>query len=239
LTDWHLQIISAPVKISGSSVVKSDKTYTPWIIGTDANATSGPAKAWLDTLSSLGMTADTTRFANRDVLDKWIYDQIAVYKDHPAFYGVMLADEPSYHNAYCYGEIYKSLKRIMPDIYVPLENDSSHYFFNKMANSGILFQYAFDYADSHRKEILNYGDVKNFNKNFVFTNAMFDELMRRTEEKKITGNKADKDKARELSEPLFKAYVARDVFGDEAFYVLYEPIDEILQEAISKLKDEI
>ena len=128
---------------------------------------------------------------------------------------------------------------IMPDIYVPLENDSSHYFFNKMANSGILFQYAFDYADAHRKKILSYGDVKNFDKKFVFTDAMFDELMRRAEEKKITGNKADKDKARELSEPLFKAYVARDVFGDEAFYVLYEPIDEILQKAISKLKAEI
>ena len=128
---------------------------------------------------------------------------------------------------------------IMPDIYVPLENDSSHYFFNKMANSGILFQYAFDYADAHRKKILSYGDVKKFDKKFVFTDAMFDELMRRAEEKKITGNKADKDKARELSEPLFKAYVARDVFGDEAFYVLYEPIDEILQEAISKLKAEI
>lgn len=125
---------------------------------------------------------------------------------------------------------------IMPDIYVPLENDSSHYFFNKMANSGILFQYAFDYADSHRKEILSYGDVKNFNKKFVFTDEMFKELMRRTEEKKIIGNKADKAKARELAEPLFKAYVARDVFGDEAFYVLYEPIDEILQEAILKLK---
>jgi carboxyl-terminal processing protease len=127
---------------------------------------------------------------------------------------------------------------IMPDIYVPLENDSSHYFFNKMANSGILFQYAFDYADSHRKEILSYGDVKNFNKKFVFTDEMFKELMRRTEEKKIIGNKADKAKARELAEPLFKAYVARDVFGDEAFYVLYEPIDEILQEAIDYISQQ-
>ena len=127
---------------------------------------------------------------------------------------------------------------IMPDIYVPLENDSSHYFFNKMANSGILFQYAFDYADSHRKEILSYGDVKNFDKKFVFTDEMFKELMRRTEEKKIIGNKADKAKARELAEPLFKAYVARDVFGDEAFYVLYEPIDEILQEAIDYISQQ-
>ena len=130
LTDWHLQIISAPIKISSDGPVNSDKTYVPWILGTDANATSGPAKEWLDTLSALGITADSTRFKDRDALDKWIYDQIAVYKDHPAFYGVMLADEPSYHNAYCYGEIYKSLKRVMPEIYVqynllPLEQNFS------------------------------------------------------------------------------------------------------------------
>jgi hypothetical protein len=30
--------------------------------------------------------------------------------------------------------------------------------------------------------------------------------------------------------------VARDVFGDEAFYVLYEPMDEILQKAVEVLK---
>ena len=66
---------------------------------------------------------------------------------------------------------------------------------------------------------------------------MFNELMQRTEEKKIKGTAADKAKARELSEPLFKAYVARDVFGDESFYLIYEPIDDILQKAISVLKN--
>ena len=126
---------------------------------------------------------------------------------------------------------------IMPDVYVPLENDSTHYFFNKMANNSILFQYAFDYSDMYRNEILKYGDVATFSKEFVLTDAMFDELMRRTEEQKIQGTEDEKAKARELSEPLFKAYVARNVFGDEAFYPLYEPLDEILQEAIDVLED--
>jgi carboxyl-terminal processing protease len=126
---------------------------------------------------------------------------------------------------------------IMPDVYVPLENDSTHYFFNKMANNSILFQYAFDYSDMYRNEILKYGDVATFSKEFVLTDAMFDELMRRTEEKKIQGTEDEKAKARELSEPLFKAYVARNVFGDEAFYPLYEPLDEILQESIDVLED--
>lgn len=124
---------------------------------------------------------------------------------------------------------------IMPDIYVPLQDDSTHYFFNKMANAGILFQYAFDYSDAHRADILKYDDVVEFNDKFIFTDAMFDELMRRAHDKKIKGNEVDKKIARELSEPLFKAYVARNVFGDEAFYPIYEPMDDILQEAIKQL----
>ena len=127
LTDWHLQVLSAPLKISGSSVVASDSTYVPWIIGTDASATSGEAAEYLGYLSSLGITVDSTRFATRDALDRFVYDQLAPYMDHPAFYGVMLADEPSYHNAYCYGEVYKSIKRVMAKCYVqynllPLEH---------------------------------------------------------------------------------------------------------------------
>ena len=127
LTDWHLQILSAPLKVSGSSVVASDSTYVPWIIGTDASATTGAAADYLGYLSSLGITVDSTRFTDRYALDKFVYSQLEPYMSHPAFYGVMLADEPSYHNAYCYGEIYKSIKRVMPDCYVqynllPLEH---------------------------------------------------------------------------------------------------------------------
>ena len=83
---------------------------------------------------------------------------------------------------------------------------------------------------------MNYGDAKTFNEKFVFTDAMFKELMKRTEDKNIKGNDADKAKARELAEPLFKAYVARNVFGDEAFYPIYEPMDEILQKALETLR---
>ena len=104
-----------------------------------------------------------------------------------------------------------------------------------MANAGIVFQYAFDYSDAHRADILKYDDVVEFNDKFIFTDAMFDELMRRPHDKKIEGNEVDEKIARELSEPLFKAYVARNVFGDEAFYPIYEPMDDILQEAIKQL----
>ena len=130
LTDWHFQILSKPITPTSDDLTVSNATYVPWIIAEDASATDGLAKEWLDIVSGMGLTMDTTRFVSRDALDNYVRAQLAQYKDHPAFYGVMLADEPSYHNAYCYGEIYKSIKRVMPECYVqynlmPMEQDTA------------------------------------------------------------------------------------------------------------------
>ncbi len=123
---------------------------------------------------------------------------------------------------------------IMPDVYVALKSDSTEYFFNKIVNASIVFQHAFDYSDSHRDEILKYADATTFDKKFKFTDNMFNDILKEAEEKNLTGTKEQKEVAKKLTAPLFKAYVARDIFGDDAFYKLYEPMDEILQEALKK-----
>ena len=121
---------------------------------------------------------------------------------------------------------------IMPDIYVPLKQDSTEYFFNKIVNASIVFQYAFDYSDAHRDEILKYGDEKNFDKNFKFTDKMWGDILKEAKTKKITGTDEQVEVAKAKTPQLFKAYVARNIFGDEAFYPLYEPLDEVLKEAL-------
>ena len=90
LTDKRIQNLSEPITVKGSEAPSG----TAWEIGANK------------------------RFRNLAALDSYIADCLSLYKDHPAFYGVMLGDEPSYHNAYCYGEVYKALKRLMPEIYV-------------------------------------------------------------------------------------------------------------------------
>ncbi len=89
LTDGRLQNLSEPVTISGTTV-----NGTAWAIGEGA------------------------RFSNQASLDAYVMSCLSLYKDHPAFYGVMLGDEPSYQNAYCYGQVYQSIKRVMPECYV-------------------------------------------------------------------------------------------------------------------------
>ena len=121
---------------------------------------------------------------------------------------------------------------IMPDVYVPLKQDSTEYFFNKIVNASIVFQYAFDYSDAHRDEIRKYGDERNFDKQFKFTDAMWNNILKEAKNKKITGTDEQKAVAKKMTSQLFKAYVARNIFGDEAFYPIYEPLDEVLKEAL-------
>lgn len=127
---------------------------------------------------------------------------------------------------------------IMPDIYVPLKNDSTEYFFNQMANAGIVFQYAFQYADGHREQIEKYGDADAFNRKFIFTDAMFAHMVDEAAKKNITGSSQSETAARRLAETTFKAYVAQNVFGDEGFYRIYREIDDVLQTAIETLNNQ-
>ncbi len=125
---------------------------------------------------------------------------------------------------------------IMPDVYVPLVDDSTQYFYNMIVNSGIMHQYAFDYSDSHRQQLLKYRDLKTFEKTFHISDEMFGQLVGQAESKNITGNDEEKIYARKQTDILLKAYIGRNIFGDECFYQLYQPIDDILQRAIEELE---
>ena len=121
---------------------------------------------------------------------------------------------------------------IMPDIYVPLVNDSTEYFFNRIVNLGILYEYAFDYADTHRNELKQYKTVGQFKQSFHITDAMFNELIQLADKKGIKGNDEEKKVARKESNILMKAYIGRNLFDDEGFYPIYEEMDEVLQKAL-------
>lgn len=124
---------------------------------------------------------------------------------------------------------------IMPDIYVPLVNDSTEYFFNRIVNLGILYEYAFDYSDTHRQALNKYKTVDQFKQSFHISDTMFNELIQLAEEKGIKGNEEEKKVARRESNILMKAYIGRNLFDDEGFYPIYEEMDEMLQTALETL----
>ena len=127
---------------------------------------------------------------------------------------------------------------IMPDVYVPLIDDSTEYYFNRVTNLGILYQYAFDYCDRHRQELSRFTTVEEFDRSFKVTDAMFNELVKKAEEKGVKGDEAQLRVARKEAAVLLKAYIARNRFDDEGFYPLYAPMDDVLQKAMEILSAE-
>lgn len=125
---------------------------------------------------------------------------------------------------------------IMPDVYVPLVNDSTEYYFNRIVNLGILNQYAFDYCDRHRQALARFKSVAEFDRSFKVTDAMFNELVGQAEKKGLKGNEKERQVARQEADILLKAYIARDLFGEEGFYPLYRPMDDVLQKALEALE---
>lgn len=124
---------------------------------------------------------------------------------------------------------------IMPDVYVPLVDDSTEYYFNRITNLGILYQYAFDYCDRHRQELARYRDVDAFAKGFNVTDQMFNELIAQAEKKGVKGNEKEKQVARKEANILLKAYIARNLFDEAGFYPIYQPMDDMLQKSLEVL----
>ena len=68
--------------------------------------------------NAVGLIGEGKQFATEEELDARIAECMAPYKDHPAFYGVMLGDEPFYYHTENYGQVYRSIKRVCPDAYI-------------------------------------------------------------------------------------------------------------------------
>ena len=125
---------------------------------------------------------------------------------------------------------------IMPDEYVPMVVDSNLFFFNKLANSGLIFQFAFDFTDLHRPDFSIYATPKSFDAGFKMSNSIFNDFVAYADKKGIKAKNSDVEKSRESVCNLFKSYVARNLYDDEGFYPIYQKNDPVLLKAVEELK---
>ncbi len=126
---------------------------------------------------------------------------------------------------------------IMPDIFVPLVTDSIHTYYNRLSNNGIIFQFAFDYTDSHRARLRKYDDFESFDKAFTMTRKDFDELVAYADEKGIEATADEIEVSREKIGILFKAYVGRNLLDEKGFYPIYHQIDTTFKRAVYELEN--
>lgn len=68
-----------------------------------------------------------TKFASQEDLENYVAERLRYVKDHPAFYGVSLIDEPYYTQFPAMGEVYRAIQAVVPGAFCNLNlNPMSH-----------------------------------------------------------------------------------------------------------------
>ncbi len=125
---------------------------------------------------------------------------------------------------------------IMPDIFIPLITDSSHAYYNILANKGLIFQFAFDFTDANRAKLREYTDFESFDKSFKMTNQIYAELVDFAEDKGIKESKENIKFSQDKIGTLFKSFVGRNILDEKGFYPIYHQIDTTFKRAVFELR---
>lgn len=120
---------------------------------------------------------------------------------------------------------------IMPDYFIPADTTGYSEYFSKLVQKRLIYEYAFDYADSRRETLKKFkasGEIKTYleNQNVLADFVSYAAHHGVAEDKrglKISGK---------IIDTQLKAYIARNILGDNGFYPIIMDIDRTLLKAI-------
>jgi carboxyl-terminal processing protease len=127
---------------------------------------------------------------------------------------------------------------IMPDIFVPADTAGYSDYLDKLTQRGIIYQFGYYYADLHREELNHYKKASEI-ENFLDKQKILDELLKYSVQKGLPVDKEGLKKSGHIIDIQAKAYVARNIIGEEGFYYIIEKIDKTLLKAVDVTKENL
>jgi len=125
---------------------------------------------------------------------------------------------------------------IMPDVFIPIEKDSALWFYGMAMNKGLVFQFAFDYADRNRPALSRYKTPDQFISGFTVTGPVYDEFIRFAGEKGLKHEGRDLAAADLRTRTMLKAHIGRNLFDNKAYFPVLNTVDPAFQKAVETLK---
>ncbi len=126
---------------------------------------------------------------------------------------------------------------IMPDIFVPADTIGNSTYLFKLMQKGLVYQYAFDYADKHRSELSNLKSGAEFMK-LLRSRSIFNDFLQYAVKNGVASNEEGIRISGNIIETQLMAYIARNIIGEEGFYAVISTIDNTLIEAVKTIHNE-
>jgi carboxyl-terminal processing protease len=173
-------------------------------------------------------------YSDMDAYDK---DIIKRYKHGEFFHAdsIHFNDSLKYHTLH--GRAVYGGGGIMPDYFVPLDTGNSSKYFNELFAANTIREFAFNYAEANKSKLDQMG-FETFKRKFSIDDAILSQLIALGEKEKVKPDPNDLARNKAVFLVYLKAEIARRVWGNQAFYPIFNETNEVLQQAI-KLFDRI
>lgn len=125
---------------------------------------------------------------------------------------------------------------ITPDYFIPRDTSYMTGFYISLNSKSVLTEFAFDYANSSRDK-LEKGGFDNFYKNYQIPNKVIEDLKSLAETKGIEINEKELSISMHMIKAQLKALIARNIWGENAFFQVYNNHDEMYPEALKLIRN--
>lgn len=127
---------------------------------------------------------------------------------------------------------------IMPDFFVPVDTAGTSDYYSKIFRKGLVYSFAYSYADENRKILSKLTDAEEFS-DFLDKKSVLEDFVKYAEEKGIPRDKEGLKISGLIIGTQLKAYISRNIIGEEGFYPIIQKIDNTLKKAIEISKQNL
>lgn len=126
---------------------------------------------------------------------------------------------------------------IMPDIFVPLDTSFRTSYLNKVLFRGLVSDFAFNYADTHRGEFAGYKTADAFVKNYEPSPGLLAAFVEYAQKMGVEKNEAQLKKSGAYLLTQLKALIGRNLYDNGAYFPVMLRDDKAFRAAVKKLEE--
>ncbi|MEA4841173.1 MAG: S41 family peptidase [Bacteroidales bacterium] len=120
---------------------------------------------------------------------------------------------------------------IIPDFFIPLDTTGMTSWYNKVASAGLIYGFAYSYTDFHRDSLKPY-NTPNKLSFYLDDQDLISKFLEYAENRNYRGRLEFIEKSFPMALTQIKAYIARDMLNEDAFWKILQEDDLTLTKAV-------
>jgi carboxyl-terminal processing protease len=127
---------------------------------------------------------------------------------------------------------------IMPDIFVPYDTSFYSDYYRDIIRNGILNKFVLEYVDNNREKVKkDFPEFSSFNTNFTIDDKFFEKFIAFAEKENLIRDEVAISLSGDQIKIMLKAFIARDVYGRDEFFEIYNTTNITYRKALEVLNN--